>query len=596
MNILNMINHPLIYLVAIGLLTFSSCRNNKNDDPDPTPTDTTVSVTGVELTPELVRMGKGSSPKQLIATVIPDSASNKQLSWSSSDPSIVSVDQSGLITAKDIGSATITVTTEDGEFTATSEVSVSNLLFYEASDEDFVNPERGFYKYSQTRSDNYNPLSVNTLMGYREGSAAGSYTTLSSLVFRYYILRDFVDSPISEDFLASFRADFEIAREAGVKLIPRFTYTNSTESGDCPEDWICPPYGDTSKEIILQHISQLGPILSENKDVILAVQMGFIGVWGEQYYTDYFGDASSNGGVGKLLDENWQDRIDVLNALLEALPEELMVQVRYPQMKQRAVYGINAPTSSDPLNEDEAFSGSAKSRIGFHNDCLFASSTDFGTYQDYGNSSSPAQGDISNLKSYFADDSKYVIVGGETCSDGNNPYSDCAPEGKADTDLRYLHYTYLNADYNNEVNNDWVDGGCMEDIKKNLGYRIVLDSAGLPSEVESGQSLSLNLHLSNVGYAAPINERPVYLVLRNPSGEVRFEFETDIRFWSSNVTLSGSFDLPDNLNPGQYELLLHLPDANSSISSRSEYAIRLANDLWEPETGMNTLNHIVEVK
>ncbi|MEQ8471966.1 MAG: DUF4832 domain-containing protein [Marinoscillum sp.] len=586
-------NQQILYLLISVLLVFASCGGDDGGGVGPEPIDTTVMVTGLQIEPETVRLSIGGV-KQLSVIVTPDSATNQGVTWSSSDPSTVDVDESGVVTALAVGNADITASAEGG-VTATRTVSVSNLIIYEPSTEDFVNPDRGFYKYSQTNSGNYNPLSLNTLKAYRNGVNYGGSLMPVSLVFRYFVLGDFVDSPISEEYLDNVRADFEIAREAGVKLIPRFTYTVSANSGDCSEGFICPPYGDASKEVVLGHIGQLGPIMSENADVLLALQMGFIGTWGENYYTDHFGDASSNAGIHKLLDENWADRIDVLNALIAALPDEVMVQVRYPQMKQRAIYGIEAPTTSDPLSVSEAFSGSAKSRIGFHNDCLFASGDDFGTYRNYGNSSSSATTDITNLKPYFAEDSKYVVVGGETCSDGYSPQNDCSPVGMADTDLRYLHYTYLNADYNNEVNLDWVDGGCMDEIKRNLGYRLVLDSAGLPDEVASGESLSVSIYISNIGYAAPVKSRPVYLVLRNSSADVKFEFDTDIRFWLSGVSLTQSFEIPESMASGSYEILLYLPDANSSIEDRPEYAIRLANDLWETETGMNNLNHSVAI-
>ena len=483
-------------------------------------------------------------------------------------------------------------------FIAMSNADVANIV-YKPSDEDFTNPERGFYRASATRSNNYSPLTVAELKEFRKGppvgTTAGSYSTRSSLLWRYFILTDFVDKPISQEFLTKLQADLDVIREAGMKLIPRFSYNNSQGRGTCPEGTICPPYKDAPKSIVMGHIKQLGPILTKNADVILTVQMGFIGLWGENYYTDYFGDASANGGIRKLLDKNWQDRIDVLNAMLNALPKDMMVQVRYPQMKQRTVYGINALSTSAPLTAKEAYSGSIKSRIGFHNDCLLASDDDFGTYKDYGNSSSSAKEDIPNLKPYFANDSKYVLVGGETCSDAYSPQNNCAPEGIADTDLRKLHYTYLNANYNNQVNGDWVEGGCMEAIKRNLGYRIALDSAKITTEVKAGKTLSVSLHLSNLGYAAPSKKRPVYLVLRNASGETKYEFKTDVRFWMSGINLSGSFKIPTGLKPGSYEVLLHLPDANASIASRPEYAIRLANDVWEAETGMNNLKQMVTI-
>jgi hypothetical protein len=51
-------------------------------------------------------------------------------------------------------------------------------------------------------------------------------------------------------------------------------------------------------------------------------------------------------------------------ALLDALPADRMIQVRTPQMKQRAVYGVNAATNSAAITDGEAFTETMKTRIG----------------------------------------------------------------------------------------------------------------------------------------------------------------------------------------------------------------------------------------
>lgn len=473
-------------------------------------------------------------------------------------------------------------------------------ITYANDDTDFPNPDRGFYRYSETRASNYTPLSVEGLSELRSSEAAdgAQYGTMSTLIFRYFILDDFVDKPISQDFLNQIQLDFDAIRDAGFKMIPRFTYTVTSNAGNCPEGFICPPYGDAPKVVVLGHIQQLSPLLENNSDVITAVQMGFIGTWGENYYTDFFGDASSNAYQGKLLDVNWLDRIEVLKALLDATPKDLMVQVRYPQMKQRFIEGIKAPTTVAALSETEAFSDTDKARLGFHNDCLFASPDDFGTYMDYGNSSSERKEDIAHLKPYFEEEGKYVIVGGETCTDVYSPENDCSPAGMADSDLRKLHYTYLNADFNHDVNNDWVTGGCMEEIKKNLGYRFQLQKSILPKNIISGKSFNITIMLENVGYTSPVKKRNVNLLLRNTSnGQViTFTFETDVRRWHSNVTLNQTFASPNLLLPGTYELLLQLEENYQTLKNRPEYSIRFANTgVWESDTGYNTLNHQVSV-
>jgi hypothetical protein len=484
----------------------------------------------------------------------------------------------------------------------TLETVVKNYL---PDSSDFPNPERGFYRFSSTSASAYKPLLAEQLAGYQSSIpvASGSYSVVSTLLFRYFILDGFSNSPLTAKLLTQIKSDFAIARKAGIKLIVRFSYTNTTRAGNCGEGFICPPYGDAPKEVVLNHIKQLKPILNEEADVIACVQMGFIGTWGENYYTDYFGDASSNAGQGKLLDQNWRDRFEILQAFLDAIPANRMLQVRYPQLKQRFVYGVNAGLNSSALSAGEAFAGSAKSRIAFHNDCFLSGPDDTGTFDDYGNSSSPKQSGpdvIKSLRRYQADDSRYVVTGGETCMDTYSPQNDCENAGKAQTEMSDMHYSFLNADYNTKVNEDWEAGGCMQAIKLKLGYRFILTTAYLPKMGRAGKLCKLRLNLVNMGYASPYNPRPVRLVLRNRSTSrlTNIDLPTDIRTWFTGpVNLDFAVELPATLAPGEYELLLSMPDASASISSRYEYAIRLANrDMWEPATGYNNLYHVLVVE
>jgi uncharacterized protein YjdB len=84
----------------------------------------TVAVTGVSLSKSSLSLVEGNS-ESLTATVAPDNATNKAVSWKSSDATIASVDNSGKVTAVKAGSATITVTTTDGSKTATCSVTVT---------------------------------------------------------------------------------------------------------------------------------------------------------------------------------------------------------------------------------------------------------------------------------------------------------------------------------------------------------------------------------------------------------------------------------------------------------------------------------------
>jgi len=87
-----------------------------------------VAVTGVTVSPTSASISTGATT-QLTATVAPSNATNKAVSWSSSNTGVATVNSSGLVTGVAAGSATITVTTQDGSKTATSAITVTAAAF-----------------------------------------------------------------------------------------------------------------------------------------------------------------------------------------------------------------------------------------------------------------------------------------------------------------------------------------------------------------------------------------------------------------------------------------------------------------------------------
>ena len=83
----------------------------------------TVPVTSVSLNKTSLELTEGETA-QLNATVLPSNATNKDVTWESSNTSVATVDASGLVTAVGAGTATITVTTQDGNHTDTCTVTV----------------------------------------------------------------------------------------------------------------------------------------------------------------------------------------------------------------------------------------------------------------------------------------------------------------------------------------------------------------------------------------------------------------------------------------------------------------------------------------
>ena len=89
-----------------------------------TVTEVKKEVTGVTLNKSSLNLGVGGS-EVLSATVLPADATNKQVTWLSSTPSVATVSQSGVVTGVKEGTTQISVITADGSKTAICSVTVS---------------------------------------------------------------------------------------------------------------------------------------------------------------------------------------------------------------------------------------------------------------------------------------------------------------------------------------------------------------------------------------------------------------------------------------------------------------------------------------
>jgi hypothetical protein len=94
------------------------------DDNNPGPTNPTIAVTGVSLNKSSISLSVGGL-ETLLATVTPSNATNKDLTWNSTNTSVAKVSTNGTVTAVSAGTATITVATVDGNKKASCFVTVS---------------------------------------------------------------------------------------------------------------------------------------------------------------------------------------------------------------------------------------------------------------------------------------------------------------------------------------------------------------------------------------------------------------------------------------------------------------------------------------
>jgi len=225
---------------------------------------------------------------------------------------------------------------------------------FSPSDEELSNPERGLMVFINLTE---------------KGDLAYLREKQISMVFANISLAPFRNGPIAADFLAKLDQGFQRVRQAGVKIVVRFTYSGNTGDPDAP------------KASVLQHIAQLKPLIQSHGDVIAAMQAGFIGAWGE-----WHGSMHGNDDPGV--------RREVVTALLDALPTCRMLQLRTPAFKQN----LAGPA---PLGEAEAFKGTPRARLGHHNDAYYSDVNDMGTYGD------PVKG-----KEWVAQDARFVVNGG----------------------------------------------------------------------------------------------------------------------------------------------------------------------------------------
>ncbi|RXT30717.1 hypothetical protein BVJ53_00435 [Lacticaseibacillus chiayiensis] len=146
----------------------------------------------------------------------------------------------------------------------------------------------------------------------------------------YFYLTDYRDRPLDQTAFQNMQAYFDAINQLHLKALLRFAYVWDDAN---------PTRQAATLSMMKTHLQQLAPFLQKNRAAIYALQAGMIGAWGEWAFRS-------------------RERIDeteLLKSLLVNTPDDLKIQVRYLNIKNRN------------LNVDDAVS---LSRIGFHDDFL----------------------------------------------------------------------------------------------------------------------------------------------------------------------------------------------------------------------------------
>lgn len=397
---------------------------------------------------------------------------------------------------------------------------------YQESSKGLNNPDRGFYIQADVK-DTY---------AYEPGFE--TQLRLRLLTMDLYEFQETAYLP--EEKLNQLKTALEAYRELGITVIFRAGYFFGEEEYTQPSQF----------ETILNHCRQICPILNEYKDVVQVVQAGFIGPYGEWHNSPY---------LEKTGESQRSCKIELLDCLNQELHEEISIALRRPMF----------------IREAER-NGVDTSRFAIHNDALFSTDTDMGTYVEEGYDRQ------AELK-WMHDNVQSVMNGGEMTN--ISPYTQIE---NAMAEMDQINISYLNGYYNKEVLTDWkfteyMGQNACSYIENHLGYRLFLEQSEILSEINHLLQLKVKGIIKNTGFAMPQDKYQWYLVISS-DGEKRYyllqttEQENEVRV-SGQADIWQDFPDADSLQVG----ICITRDENRS----EHFSIELANDEVNYENGIN---------
>ena len=219
----------------------------------------------------------------------------------------------------------------------------------------FPNPERGYTVQNNKVVSTADPR----LLGGSPSFSGGELDNIRLRLLVYY-LNNYRTADLPDAILNGFDEDMATLRANGWKCILRFAYCD-TDSTDTTPQWVG------------KHLKQLSPHLSANADVIYVMEAGFIGKYGEWYYTLNYENKSQRMNAS---------RRQVVDSIFKYAPTDRFILFRTPITKYE-YYGDYDHMGDNTLTSAEAFTGTQKARWGHHNDAFLANWGNAGTYYSY---------------------------------------------------------------------------------------------------------------------------------------------------------------------------------------------------------------------
>lgn len=266
-------------------------------------------------------------------------------------------------------------------------------------------------------------------------------------------------------------------------------------------------------EWVLKHVKQLAPVLSKNTDVILALEMGMHGAYGEMH-----SDTSIT-----------YDRVaEATNLMLRNTPPELKILTRTGNYSAKVLgfdnWGVDFHIDGEKFAEIAKAKGDTMYRVGMFNDGYLGTQYDYGTWGADCKTSICREEGVAWLEKYSIN----TPYGGEALTTANGYQVINTPEFLAYEGFR-THTSYLNIQWNNNLIDSWkkshfkgkdfeYDGTKIDSltgfkyINDHLSYRYVLRESWVSDTVGADGIFRAKLRVQNVGFGNLTRNVPARLV------------------------------------------------------------------------------------
>ena len=277
---------------------------------------------------------------------------------------------------------------------------INKVINYTESTETINNPGMG-YTTTYWHAAKPNIIKVSNLVG----SLVLMFIDIGA--YSSGINEEQIDYDLDSAFFESLQKLFENCRKNGATIALRFRYDANGKINPEPKTFAQ----------VLNHISQIknSGLLEEYKDILMFVESGFVGAWGEQHSGKYC---------------SLENKVQLLDTLLDAVPDGIPVTVRTPNIIAK---WLNI--SEDKLDTFVSEKGSRASRVGLFNDGYMGSDSDLGTYRYR-----------ENTVKFFYNQMRYTYFGGEFSGNINfaKQYDTYKPEN-AIKEMYKTHLSYINS-------------------------------------------------------------------------------------------------------------------------------------------------------